>query len=364
MVQQKLAFPSIHKPSFSLWSKSLKHRRSGFFIAMNDSYACIPPGTPTSLESNRTATTRGSSGCDVGVGERELTVGRADSSRDVAAGYESIERWLLPSLPNLRMLKQCAQYNPPESISDDRDNEGLYDVTSLSMSNQTSNTIACTDSSLQHRQLSAVPLLMDDKNPLSLGSLVDCDEQPKVLASTLEQSHDKNVVRNTSVQVIKKSKDEGPMSPSSLFYIMEQEQRLSSIPTEIIIPSNQMDDDDDDSIPEEPFIELPVGKANFSAHCIRPSPRDFRRQRRQQRSYMQLDVTGFVCEERKEAMTSDISFTDIVCRHVKRSHSLSVTISSVEDECSLPLYIEVKGSSAPRSNFIWRTHYAPDYASV
>lgn len=367
MVQQKLALPSVHKPSLSLWTKSfMKHRRSGFFIAMNDSYACIPPGTPISLESNRTATTHASSGFGIGIGETESIVSRGVTSKDNAVGDGTTERRSVPPLPNLRNLKRCSQFNPPNSATNDIDDDDRHDATSVSISNQTSNTIACTDTSLQHRLRPARPLtIRDDENPLNLGSMENDDEPPMELAVILEHNENQNLELDPSMQVLDRSKDSEPIPPSSLFYIMEQEQRLSSIPKEIVIPTSQLDDDeDDDSIPEEPFTQVSVDKANYSAHCIRPSPRDVPRQRRQQRSYVQLDINGFVCEEGKEEMPCDISFTDIVCRHVKRSHSVSVTISSVEDECSLPLYIEVKGASAPRSNFIWRTHFAPEYASV
>jgi hypothetical protein len=371
MVQQKMALPSVHRPSFSFLTKSfVKHRRSGFFIAMNDSFACLPPGTPISFESHRTAMTHESSDSGTDVAASESRVSRVDRGRDNHTGNGTTERGSLPPLPSLRNLKQCAQFNPPGSTPDDVDNvsDNRHDTTSLSVSYQTTNTIACTDSSLQHRLQPARPLTInDDENPLNLGSMENCDKLPasKEVTNLLEHNDDQNLHVDSLIQVLDRSKDTGLMSPSSLFYIMEQEQRLSSIPKEIVVPLSQMDDDDDeDSIPEEPYTQVAVDKANFSAHWIRPSPRDVRRQRRQQRAYVQLDINGFVCEDGKEEMPSDVSFTDIVCRHVKRSHSLSVTISSVEDDCSLPLYIEVKGSAAPRSNFIWRTHYTPEYASV
>jgi hypothetical protein len=369
MVQQKPALSSLHKPSFSFWTKSfMRYRRSGFFIAMNDSYACIPPGTPISVESYGTARTHGSSVCAASVGESEAMVTCAVSCRDIGAGYASIERWPLPPLPNLLTLKRCAQFTPSGLTTNEMNmgDEDLRDVTSLSMSNQTSNTIACTDNSFQHRLFTARPLY--DENPLNLGNFENEDKSPKEVANASDslqynRNDDQNVQPHPSMQVIDRNKDSFAMSSSSLLYITEQELRLSSIPKEIIVPLNQIDDDNDDSCAEEPFAKVAVDKVCFSSHLIRPSPRDSRRQRRQQRPFIQLDTSDFVCEERKQEISSDVSFTDIVCRHMKRSHSFSVTLS-LEDECSLPLFIEVNRQAVNRNNFIWRTKYTPEYASV
>ena len=333
---------------------------------MNDSYACIPPGTPVSLESRRSATTRGSSGCALGGSESESIVSHGNANRDNASGYEAMEKWSflpLPNLPNIQ-VKRCAQFSPLGLSTHGKDigDTDRQDMTSLSISNQTSNTIACTDNSFQHRLLSTRPLTSDDENPLNLGSMENVDERHR--ESTNATDCFQKAQHYPSTQIIEPTKDTLPMSPSSLFYIMEQEHRLSSIPKEIIISSDQMEDIDDDSLPEEPYTHEAIGKSRLSSHWIRPSPKDCRRQRRYQLPFVQLDMNGFVCQEPNAEVPSDVSFTDIVCRHVKRSKSLSSAVSSVEDECSLPLFIEVNRSLAIRSNFIWRTQCAPEYASV
>ena len=356
-----------------IYIKHRRHRRSDYFISMNDHRACIPPGTPISLVSQRTAATSEStdtrSPVQNATEDSESVVSRLDkateSVSDAGACGTSVS-WSLLSLPTMQKTNHLVQFTPSQDVSTDDDI--LHDILlgGVGMTT-TSDQVVRSDNGSKNRgkveyhsqRLVMRPLLMVD-GILHQNASVEHDISSEVYISPTHSKdrehdcctdfHDTNNVEQSDISpdcLLSQHDDEChiPEVPiiKSLLYPTMSLQRLnleesheptiydSNIPKEIFCYQEEFEEDVTETMVDLDLLQesMNAGKS-LSSPCLLPCPKD-QPFRRRQRRFSDSKGSG------PDTGSTEMSFFDIICRHQHLSvpqpdegHSIPIVIIEVD----------------------------------
>lgn len=347
--------------------KHRRRRRTDYFISMNDNCACIPPGTPMSLVSQRTATTTESNETSSPVRnlteDNESVISRLDKATESvsdAGACGTSESWSLLSLPTMQKANHIVQFTPSQDVSTDDDIlqdillDGIGESTTTDVTTQPITQSKdeihvehhlhrlamrrlpmCDEIAHQHVSGGDVNILGTGDSPKNyLGfspTSAEVDETSSVEQNAentdliLSQPMDELLIAD--VPIIK-----SVLHPSlSLQALTLDESNVPtaydmSIPKEIFCYPDEIDDEMETMIDTDPFHESRTSGKSLSSPCLLPCPKDQPFRRRPRRYSDPRDIGP-------DTASLEMSFFDIICRHQYSS------VTQSEEEHSIPIII-------------------------
>lgn len=345
-----------------VYIKHRRLRRSDYFLSMNDNCACIPPGTPVSLVSQRTATTTESNETSSPVKnvseDNESVPSRLDkateSVSDAGACGTSVS-WSLLSLPTMQKINHIVQFTPSQDVSTDDDilHDSLLGVIGLNLTSDQeippeNLSLHEGDSERQLQRLAMRPLLASDDimqqriRDEHVNSTSECNSPPKIGDVYMGVIGPDKIERTDDVSGSSlRHRTEDFHIPDvpvirSLLYPVVSLQALGlndprtptnydmNIPKEIFCYQEDIEEDTTETMVDLDQLHesIHAGKS-LTSPCLLPCPKDqpFRRRHRR------------FSDPRDRVPDTEASFFDIICRH---QH---LTMPQSDEEHSIPMIV-------------------------